>query len=251
MPLSKSSNRSRKDRVEQMRREAKAAERRRTLLVVVACGIVAALIVGAAAASYITRHRNATQYQDTPLTDIGVSAAAAGCSDVQTHDANGNQAHETEGTPISYDQAPPEYGPHWPTPATWTRHFYTADERPPLEQLVHNLEHGYTIVWYDDDIAGDDGAMSQLQGIAAKFKGTNPNDPITYKLIVAPYTSDDPGNFPAGTGIALTHWTADWSSGKPQDQKGVAEYCSRVSGTVVEQFVNDYPYTASPEPNSP
>jgi Protein of unknown function (DUF3105) len=237
--------------VEQIRREAQAAERRRTLLVVVGCGLVATLIVGAAAASYISRHHNATQYQDTPLADIGTSAAAAGCSDIQTHDANGNQQHEVEGTPISYDQAPPEYGPHWPEPATWTRHFYTADERPPLEQLVHNLEHGYTIVWYDDDIAGNNDAISQLQGIAAKFKGTNPNDPNSYKLIVAPYTSGDPGSFPAGKDIALTHWAADWSSGQPRDQQGIAEYCSNVSGPVVEQFVRDYPYTGSPEPNSP
>jgi cell division septal protein FtsQ len=59
--LSKSSNRSRKDRVEQIRREAKAAERRRTLLVVLACGVVAALIVGTAAVSYISRHHNANQ----------------------------------------------------------------------------------------------------------------------------------------------------------------------------------------------
>jgi Protein of unknown function (DUF3105) len=248
--LSKSSNRSRKDRVEQIRREAKAAERRRTLLVVLACGVVAALIVGAAAVSYLTRHHNATKYSGTSLADIGASTAASGCSDIQTHDANGNQQHEAEGTSISYDQAPPEYGPHWPTPATWTRHFYTADERPPLEQLVHNLEHGYTIVWYDDDIAGDDGAMSRLQGIAAHFDGTNPDDPSTYKLIVAPYTSADPGSFPAGKDIALTHWSADWSTGQPQDQQGISEYCSTVSGPVVQQFVADYPFTASPEPNT-
>lgn len=248
--MSKSSNRSRKDRVEQIRREAKAAERRRTLLVVLACGVVAALIVGTAAVSYISRRHNATQYLDTPLADIGTSAGAAGCSPIDTHDANGNQQHQTEGTPITYAQAPPEYGPHWPTPAIWTRHFYTADERPPLEQLVHNLEHGYTIVWYDDDIAGDSEAVSQLQGIAATFDGTNPNDPSTYKLIVAPYTNDDPGSFPADKGIALTHWTADWSSGQPQDQKGVSEYCSKVSGPVVQQFVSDYPFTASPEPNA-
>jgi hypothetical protein len=248
--LSKSSNRSRKDRVEQIRREAKAAERRRTLLVVLACGVVAALIVGTAAVSYISRHHNATQYLATPLADIGASSADAGCSPIATHDANGNQQHQTEGTPITYDQAPPEYGPHWPTPAIWTRHFYTADERPPLEQLVHNLEHGYTIVWYDDNIAGDSDAVSQLQGIAAKFDGTDPNDPSTYKLIVAPYTSDDPGSFPADKDIALTHWTADWSSGQPLDQLGISEYCSRVSGPVVQQFVSDYPFTASPEPNS-
>jgi len=248
--LSKSSNRSRKDRVEQIRREAKAAERRRTLLVVLACGVVAALIVGTAAVSYISRRHNATQYLDTPLADIGASAGAAGCSPIDTHDANGNQQHRSEGTPITYAQAPPEYGPHWPTPAIWTRHFYTTDERPPLEQLVHNLEHGYTIVWYDDDIAGDSDAVSQLQGIAAKFDGTNPNDPSTYKLIVAPYTNDDPGSFPADKDIALTHWTADWSSGQPEDQKGVSEYCSKVSGPVVQQFVSDYPFSASPEPNA-
>ena len=32
------------------------------------------------------------------------------------------------------------------------------DDRPTLEALVHNLEHGYTILWYDETIADDDDA---------------------------------------------------------------------------------------------
>ena len=35
--------------------------------------------------------------------------------------------------------------------------FYTKDSRPELEALVHNLEHGFTILWYDETAADDAG----------------------------------------------------------------------------------------------
>lgn len=243
-------DRGRRERVEQLRREAQAAERRRTLVVVVACAVVATLIVGAAAWSYIRGRQAADQYAGAALADIGVSSAAAGCSPRESHQASGNQQHEPVGTPISYAQAPPEYGPHWPAPATYTRHFY-ADDRPPLEQLVHNLEHGYTILWYDDSIAKDSDAVAQLKGIAGTFDGDVNGDPTRFKFIVAPYTSDDPGSFPEGKHVALTHWAATYGSGGlPTNQLGIAQYCAKVSGDIVAQFTHDYPYTSSPEPGA-
>ena len=54
-----------------------------------------------------------------------------------------------------YKTVPPSYGPHWATPVLGSRPFYTVKDRPQMEQLVHNLEHGYTIVWYDSTIKGD------------------------------------------------------------------------------------------------
>ena len=71
--------------------------------------------------------------------------------------------HETEGTgsgqhmttPVSYQTTPPSFGPHNPVPADQGNHFFTADDRPPVEVLVHNLEHGWTIVWYDETVAAD------------------------------------------------------------------------------------------------
>ena len=36
-----------------------------------------------------------------------------------------------------------------------TRKFYTSDDRPAVATLVHNLEHGFTLLWYDETIADD------------------------------------------------------------------------------------------------
>ena len=52
------------------------------------------------------------------------------------------------------------------------RKLYTADDRPELETLVHNLEHGYTILWYDETVAADDDAMTSSRAIADKLAGT-------------------------------------------------------------------------------
>ncbi len=52
------------------------------------------------------------------------------------------------------------------------RKLYTKEDRPPLGRLVHNQEHGYTILWYDETIAGDADEMDTLRGLAGKFQGT-------------------------------------------------------------------------------
>src|SRR5574337_1184611 len=44
-----------------------------------------------------------------------------------------------------YNSNPPTSGPHYATPAE--AGFY--DAAPPDEQLVHDLEHGYVIIWYN------------------------------------------------------------------------------------------------------
>src|SRR5262245_59267371 len=46
-----------------------------------------------------------------------------------------------------YNSDPPTSGEHYPVPAQ--AGFYT--EALPDEQLVHNLEHGYVIIWYNCD----------------------------------------------------------------------------------------------------
>ena len=54
----------------------------------------------------------------------------------------------------------------------------------------------------------------------------------------------DGGPFPAGSHLALTHWTG------PSKQQGVWEYCGKVSGAVANEFVSSYPKTNSPEPEA-
>jgi hypothetical protein len=235
-----STKRDRRAIVEQMRREQKQKERRRTVVVITICVVVAVVIVGAAVVPLLRQH-NLTK---GPLGQLGVDANAAGCLPVQKRPATGNQEHRPVGTHIDYAESPPAFGPHWPTPAPFSRKFYTAQDRPELEYLVHNLEHGYTLLWYDPTIAGNKDRLAEVKAIAATFEGNRPSD----KFIAVPWTAKDGKPFPRGTHLALTHWSAGGQPGDVSKQKGVWEYCGKPSGAVVQSFMSDYPYTDSPEP---
>jgi hypothetical protein len=240
-----SKDRDRRAVVEQLRREQQRKERRRTLVVLAVCVVIAVIIVGAAAVPLI----NASRDKAKPLADIGASRGAAGCRAISTKPANGNQDHKPEGTVIDYPDAPPAFGAHYPTPAPFSRKFYTSADRPKVSYLVHNLEHGYTVLWYDDTVAGNKTQLAAVKAIAAKFAGSSETTrTMKSKFIAAPWTSKDGKAFPAGTHVALTHWSAGKDATDTTKQKGVWQYCGKPSGAVVTTFMKAYPYTDSPEP---
>jgi hypothetical protein len=230
-----SKDRDRRAIVEEMRRKQQAQERRRTLLVVLACVLVGGLIIGFAAVKYLDQRRK----ENRDLADIGASAAAAACQPIAKKNAEGSGVHKNPGTKIAYADAPPAFGPHWGNflQGSEIKNQYAVADRPPVERLVHSLEHGYSILWYDETIGADTKAMDDLASIASKY-------PVGDYLIIAPWTKADGKAFPTGTHVALTHWTG------PTSQEGVWEYCGKVSGPVVQKFTKDYPKSNSPEPNA-
>jgi hypothetical protein len=155
------------------------------------------------------------------------------CGDVITRDARGTALHVAPGTPIRYAQSPPANGKHWGNflQGVEIRTFYTAADRPPVERLVHSLEHGYTIVWYDAQV-DDDAARA----IADDYS-------VEDKVLVAPWSEADGPAFPAGH-VALTHWTG------PRAPHGVWEYCRQPDPDAVATFVLDYPMGNAPEPGA-
>jgi hypothetical protein len=248
--MAKSSKTDRNERqrvVEQMRAEQKRAERRRGMVIVVVCGVVALLIIGAAAYQPIHNALQKSAYDGKSLSQIG--AAASVCRPEISKKANGNQQHLADGSTVAYPDAPPAFGPHYITPDTMARKFYTAADRPALGTLVHNEEHGYTILWYDDTVAKDSTQMTQVRAIADKFSGTTD---LRHKFKAVPWTTADGTPFPDGQHIALTHWsvggTANAAAGSAK-QQGIWQYCSQVSGAAVQAFTIKYPYSDSPEPN--
>jgi hypothetical protein len=234
-------DRDRRAVVEQMRRDQQRAERRRTIAVISACVVVGLVIIGLAAIPLIRQN----QVESGALASIGSSKSAAGCQKLVEKEATGNQEHRPEGTVIDYPDSPPAFGPHYPTPAPFARKFYTADDRPKLENLVHNLEHGYTLLWYDETIADDDQAMADLRAIASKFTD---DSNLRNKSKIVPWTADDGAPFPDGQHLAFTHWSIGGDGDASGDQTGITQFCSEPSGAAVEQFIQDYPYTDSPEP---
>ena len=236
-------NKDRRAVLEEMRREQQRAERKRTSLIIAGAVAVALVIIGLAAYPLLV---NDEAGADEELAALGVPADAANCTDLVTTKAEGNNDHRPLGSDLDYEQSPPAAGPHYPDWATLERKFYTADDRPLLGRLVHNLEHGYSILWYDETIAEDDEKLDQVRAIAEKFQG----ETYENKFIAAPWTAEDGDPFPDGAHIALTHWSMGGKNGVPEGQHGITQYCAEPSGEVVADFIEDWPYTDSPEPGA-
>jgi hypothetical protein len=95
-----------------------------------------------------------------------------------------------------YNSDPPTSGPHYEQPAE--AGFY--EQAPADEALVHNLEHGHVIIWYNCSQLAEDACASlklQVQGVmnqAGVSKNTG-----TAKLEAVPRTMAD-------AQVALTSW---------------------------------------------
>ena len=233
--------------IDKIRTKQKSAEKRRGFMIVGVCAAIALLIVGAAAYQPIRDWWDKRQFNDLAIADVG--SAASVCGDITKKTAEGNNDHVPSTQQVTYEDAPPAFGAHWNeaglAPAPMERKLYT-DDRPELESLIHNLEHGYTILWYDETIAGDDDQMLELRALADKLAGTGN---FRTKYIAAPWTSEDGEAFPDGQHVALTHWSMGEDEEKP-GQVGVWQYCESVSGAALNDFMIDYPYMDSPEPNA-
>ena len=233
---------SRRDKLASLEAARKKEQRSRTIRLFVICLVLALALLAYPVYLFVDdyRARNAT------MDDLGSSIAVASCDPVTEHEATGNQDHVPEGTKVDYAQTPPDSGKHYPSPAPFTKHFYAAADRPPVETLVHNLEHGYTVVWYRADAPSKQ--VKDLQRIAKTF-GSEEYDPAD-KFIAAPWSEADGAGFPAGKNIVITHWTADPNDpGNPSLQKGVRQVCTNVSGAAIKDFMTKYPVPNSPEPN--
>ena len=231
---------SRRARAEQLRQEQARKERRRSLLILGTCVLVVLGLLGTAVFVYVKDLREQEKNAGTPLDQLGVKLSGAECSDVTKEKATGNNNHIDPPTKIPYPAAPPASGPHWGNflQGSEIRSFYTVDDRPEVERLVHSLEHGHTILWYDETVKPGTDAYKDVKAFADKFEEGE-------KFMAAPWTKADGGSFPNGKHVALTHWTG------PENQEGITQYCAAPSGAVLEQFMKDYPASNSPEPNAP
>ncbi|GAB2685606.1 DUF3105 domain-containing protein [Thalassiella azotivora] len=222
----------RQAKMEEMRRRQQAEDRRRLLLVMGAAVLAVVVLVGVVV---VVVRNELSNRPPSDLAAYGVPAADADCDDVELDPAEGVNDHQPVGTAIEYETVPPSAGPHWPSPEFPANAFYTDDDRPAMENLVHNLEHGYTIVWYGDDLPQEQvDALSDLADVARDDERTGG------KFIVAAW-DEERGALPEGKPLAMSHWGVD---------NGYRQYCGQLSGEVVDDFVEAYPYTDSPEPNA-
>lgn len=232
---SKKQTDSRRIKIDELRAQQKAAERKRSFIFVGIAIVIGLGLIAAAAVPLI--QRNAERNRE--ISSFGVAAASAGCGEVIDDPAEGVGEHVGPGTPtpdvgkVEYDTAPPSSGQHYVETAGFDRSFYSRSDIPPLERLVHNLEHGYTIVWYDEDVSDDD--VETLESLAARVSADTP------KFIVTAWDSEDRGEFSEDGDIAISHWT---------EGTGRRQYCARPSGEAIADFVEQFPSSDSPEPNA-
>ncbi|MCZ4498663.1 MAG: hypothetical protein JWQ74_1216 [Marmoricola sp.] len=233
-------NLERREMVEKMRKDQARKERTRSLAILGVCVLIVAALLGTAAFKAVQSDKDAKKIRATAISKLGTAKAEAGCDPEITKTAEGSGQHKTIGVPLSYPESPPAFGPHWANylEGNEIRSFYTPEDRPEKERMVHSLEHGHTIVWYDETIKAGSAEYQQLQDIASKFSATS-------KYMTAPWFAADGGSFPAGKHVAMTHWTG------PDNQKGVWEYCAKPSGEAINEFTQQYPASNSPEPAAP
>jgi hypothetical protein len=120
----------------------------------------------------------------TPTATSPASESGTGALPDKAVPVMSSARHIAPGSPHEpYSTDPPTSGPHYSVPAK--AGFYT--EAPPDEQLVHNLEHGYVVIWYrSEDLSAKDRArfLADIQA-AMKSGGTSANTG-TPKLIAVP-----------------------------------------------------------------
>ena len=120
-----------------------------------------------------------------------------------------------------YNSNPPTSGPHYAQPAS--AGFY--DEALPDEQLVHNLEHGYVVIWYNCtglDETACTGLKTQIREVMNRASLT--------KLIAVPRLS-------LSGPIAATTW-------------GRLYQPAALNADQLLEFIKEFRYKA-PEPGAP
>lgn len=189
--------------------------------------------------------------QTPEAVEVGNAADRPGepaCGPVQREPVDGTGDHVDEGA-ITYTSAPPSFGDHRSRWAVGALSFYDIEDRPDVAVLVHNLEHGYNILWYDQAVIDDPDALDHVQAIASDYaRLSGAPDPAT-AFIAAPWTDEDGAPFPDGMHFALTHWYADPTdrTASRADEVGLTRYCSTISAELVREWMNAYPLSDAPE----
>jgi hypothetical protein len=146
-------------------------------------------------------------------------AAAPRIGERQVDDGGG---HVADGSVCGgYSSVPATSGEHWGTPGNWG--VYTASNPANQAQVIHNLEHGGIVIWYQPgQVSADDVAAltqyTEQQVRSAKFK-----------VILSPWVGED-----FGRPIAVTAW--NWLL--YQDELDVDQ---------IRAFLDDH-YGEAPEP---
>ena len=125
---------------------------------------------------------------------ITISGPNPSAGTLQADKGGGHVADGTNvraGDPSAYASLPGTSGPHWGTPDNWG--IYT---QPQAEsQVIHNLEHGGIVVWYQADQLDATSLQQLTDWVQSQVRSTR------FKVILSPWAGADFGH-----PIAITAW---------------------------------------------
>jgi len=224
-------------RIEELRRRKQRSDRRKTLAI---AGVLVLATAGAfAKPAYNWVDKKLNDPLKRSIASFGVPLASARCDAITSDPAGPAQQHVAVGTRVDYTTVPPSSGKHYSNPVLFAADpFFTSKDNPPVENVVHNLEHGYTVLWYDPNLPS--GVQHEIKGLAARLR----NDAAYQQFIATPWDAAY-GAFPEGKRVALSHWSApDKVTGT---DFGHRLLCAQLTGEGVRQFMDRFPATDAPE----
>jgi hypothetical protein len=225
-------NRDRRQRLEDLRKQQRAAERRKNFIFA-GSAIAIAIVLIAVVVIPTWLHDRAEGKKDDPGYQAKPTSAekAAGCLGVHNDDVSPAGDHVTD--PIDYrtkkygdtaggtEPIPPSGGAHNPVPLPDSPRFFTIESGARAERAVHNLEHGYVVGWYDSKLPAAE--VEKLRALGS--------DPTLPRLLLVPWLD---GELPSDKHFVLTSWAR-------------TDRCETVSEDVVKTFFADHVNTLAPE----
>lgn len=146
------------------------------LVLLVAVAVVAYTVaVGGGGTDGAATDADPSGLETEPLPDSGEQALL---EEVTQHPNEGTD-HVSPDTDVEYDTTPPTSGPHYS--GTVDAGFYT--EAPPAGEIVHTLEHGAVVIYYDPDALSPE-AEDSLKQWANTHTGT------WSSVVVVPHTDE-------------------------------------------------------------
>ena len=198
---------------EERKKEAQRKEARKRTLVTT----LIAVVVAAAVVALVISDRNA---QRAARENVGVAEEEAGCGPVEEHEEQSRDHIEVGAPHEPYSTNPPTSGPHYNAQGLGPvlTGFYEDATEAPTEGVVHNLEHGQIVIWYNPDAPAN-----VLEDIEFLY------DQERTATVATPWPDIEDGK-----NLVLTAWT-------------VSQACEEVSQEVVDSFRRAYQGIAGPE----
>lgn len=206
----------RRETEERKKRERQKAHRKRSLVTTLVALGVAGGVVAAIVAQRGSEEKAATTY--------GVAAADANCGEVEEGDIQGADHIEVGAAHEPYSTNPPTSGPHYNQAGigpVQTGFYEDAADAPP-EGVIHNLEHGMIVIYYNPDAPAE--VIDDV---------TNAVDDEIGATVATPWPDIE-----GDANVVYTAW-------------GLSQSCEQVSRTVLNDFRKKYQGIAGPEKLTP